>query len=605
MDLKESILKPLRLLKNLTKEPVTVDFKDIYDNPRETYDGFRGFHTNDWDKCIGCGTCSEICPTEAIIMADRAELDEEIGKKASRPTIDYGRCCFCGLCVDICTTESLKLSKEYLYNTPNPDEFYFMPEEKFLGKEVKEGYVKTEASNLLALEKTDMNHASPDERKDSFMEYVKGFSKDQAIKEAARCVECGICTTACPATMNIPEYINAIWNDNFEDALTQVYKTNPLPGVCGRVCTHKCESVCAIGHLGDPVAIRWLKRYITDNTPNEIYESVVLEPVSESGKGNIAIVGGGPAGLSAAYYLRTLGYDVTIYEALNHVGGVMRYGIPKYRLPDSALDKDVSFIEKIGVSIKTNVKIGTDITLEELNKNNDAVFLSTGYMGARKIPVPGSDHENVLGAMDFLPGARDYGRGEVDIPDVHESVVVIGGGDVSFDCSRTSTRVQIEKYGKANVYQVALEEYDCLPASLEEKVEGSEEGLKTYFGYGPQEIVVEEGKIKGLKIKKVISIFDEDCKFNPSFDDSTEELLPATQIIMAVGQEPNYDYLSKFEDKVNINQGKIEIDENNRVVGLENVFAGGDITKGPDIITGINDGHQAAISIDKYLLAKK
>ncbi|XMB86409.1 FAD-dependent oxidoreductase [Mycoplasmatota bacterium WC44] len=600
-----SAFKPLRHLKYLVKKPISKEMKDIFDNPREVADNYRGFHVNDWEKCIGCSTCSEICPTDAINMVERLELEDKDGSLQQRPTIDYGRCCFCALCVDVCTTESLNMSKEYLYNDPDPDTFFFMPRETFNGKDVKLGYQKTESSDLLDLDRVSMEHLSPDERKGTFLEIIKGYSKDQAIHEAARCVECGICTKTCPAHMNIPEYIKAIWENNFEEAIEQIYKTNPLPGVCGRICTHTCETACALTARGDAVAIRWLKRYIVDNAPKEIYDRVITEPVSKEVKGKIAVIGAGPAGLAAAYYLRTIGYEVEIFEQMALAGGVMRYGIPKYRLPDEAIDQDISFIEKIGVKINLNTKV-TEEMLAKFEKDYDAVFTGTGFFAGRKIPMPGHDHENCVAAMDFLPIGRDYGRGTVNELDVHKNVVIIGGGNVAFDVARTVVRYQNEKFGKSNVVMAALEAESALPADLEEVVEGREEGIKYFFGMGPQEIVIEKNEIKGLKVKKVISIFDAEGKFNPSFEEGSEELLEATQVFMAIGQSPDYSYLSEAnQNKMNINRGKIEILPNGQVKGIDWLFAGGDIVKGPDVINGVANGHYAAIGIDEYLSKKK
>ena len=354
---KISIFAPFKGWKYLLKKPVTVSMDDIFKNPRESQDNYRGFHVNDWEKCIGCGTCGEVCPTNAISMVERAELPDVSGSKPERPVVDYGRCCFCGLCVDICTSGSLGLTKGYLYNSSDPEDFIHMPTDKDItGQDHKMGYEKTETSDLLDLERKHMEHIGADERKQSFIEIVRGFSKSQAHAEASRCVECGICTKTCPAHMNIPEYIRSVWEDNLEEGLDWLYKTNPLPSVCGRICTHKCETACAISNRGEAIAIRWLKRYIVDNMPDDEYEKVVMSQVSKKGDGKVAIVGAGSAGLSAAYYLGTLGYEVDVFERMPLAGGPMRYGAPKYRLPDEVTTPRYILYRKAGSLKSTRIR---------------------------------------------------------------------------------------------------------------------------------------------------------------------------------------------------------------------------------------------------------
>ena len=602
---KKSILAPFKGWKYLFKKPVTVAMDDIFKNPRESQDNYRGFHINDWEKCIGCGTCSEVCPTNAITMVERSDVEDKEGSKPERPVIDYGRCCFCGLCVDICTSGSLNLTKEYLLNSSNPEDFYHMPTEKSItGKEIKLGYVKDETSDLLDLERKHMEQLGTDERKGSFIEIVRGFSKEQAIAEASRCVACEICTKTCPAHMNIPEYIRSVWNDDLTEGLDYLYKTNPLPSVCGRICTHKCEGVCAISNRGDAIAIRWLKRYIVDNMPNEEYEKVVMSQVSKKGEGKIAVVGSGSSGLSAAYYLGTLGYDVDVYESKPKAGGPMRYGAPKYRLPDDITDRDISFIEKLGVKIHTNTRVGKDVTLEKLKDTHDAVFIGTGYPDTRPLNIPGVDHKDVIMAMPFLADSADFERGNAEMPEIKEKVIVIGSGNVAFDVARTLVRLQNMKYGKSNVLMAALENAQQVPADIEEVEEGTEEGIKFNLGCGPQEIIIDEktGKLKGVEVCECTQLFDENHRFNPQFNFEVRQCLEAEQVYLAIGQMPDFSYIpSDVQEKMTIERGKIQTLKSGQVKGVPWLFAGGDIIKGMDIINGVANGHNAAVGIDEYL----
>ena len=623
-----SIFTPWRHFKYLFKKPLSKDFKNIFtkhnakyldDNkiikskqylessPRTGADNFRGFHTNDWSECIGCGTCADICPTEAIVMTERLELPIEEGHHQVRPVIDYGRCCFCALCVDVCTTGSLKMSKEYIYINSDADAFLHMPRETWEGEEVEDGWVKDEVSELLDLERVQMDHEDADERKTSFIEIVRGYSKDYAKREAARCVECGVCTSTCPVHMNIPEYIKAIWEDDIEGGLRQIYETNPLPGVCGRVCSHNCETSCAIAVRGEAIAIRWLKRYIIDSAPDDIYKKVLMEPVSEVIDASVAIIGSGPAGLGAAYYLKVMGYKVDVYEEKPLTGGVMRYGIPAYRLPDSAIDKDINFIESIGVKMITNTRVGREISMEKLEKDYDAVFLGTGFFKARALPIPGADHKDVIGAMDFLPQVRDFERGVLKLEDIDvaESIVVIGGGDVAFDVARSATRLQMLKYGKSNVKLTSLEDQEVLPCSEDELIEGAEEGIEFFCGNGPQEVKIKKGKVTGLRLWKCLCIFDEEGKFNPEFDKECEQIIEGEQVYIAIGQSPDYEYLPKsVSKKLTFERGKIKADKFGQVEGLPWLFVGGDILRGPDLISGVADGHRSAQGIDDYLYKK-
>ncbi|MCK5128316.1 MAG: FAD-dependent oxidoreductase [Clostridiales bacterium] len=606
---KKSILAPFKGWKYLFKKPVAIPMDDIFKNPRESQDNYRGFHINDWETCIGCGTCAEICPTNAITMVERSDVEDVEGSKPERPVIDYGRCCFCGLCVDICTSGSLNLTKEYLYNSSEPEDYLHMPtSEGITGKEYKLGYIQDETSDLLDLERKHMEHVGAEKRKSSFIEIVRGFSKEQALAESARCVDCGICTKTCPANMNIPEYIKSVWEGNLEEGLDYLYKTNPLPSVCGRICTHECESVCALSHRGDAIAIRWLKRYIVDNMPDDKYEEIVLSQVSKKGEGKVAIVGAGSSGLSAAYYLATLGYEVDVYERKPMAGGPMRYGAPKYRLPDAVTDHDISFIEKLGVKIHTNTDVGKDITLDELKKTHNAVFVSTGYPDTRALKIPGVDHKDVKMAMSFLAAATEYERGVAAMPDIKEDVVVVGSGDVAFDVARTLIRFQNEKYGKMNVQMLALETAQQVPATPEEVTEGVEEGIHMNLGFGPQTIQIdkESGDIKGIEACECIRLFDDNNRFDPQMDFDAKMCLETQQVYLAIGQVSDLSYIPKeLQDKITIERGKIKVDAEGQVDGASWLFAGGDIVHGMDIINGVADGHRAAVGIDKYISKNK
>ncbi len=324
----KDLLSPFSAWGNINRKPVTVK------NPlteRPGADRYRGFHKNDIDKCIGCGTCEAICENKAIDMVPVEGIETKKGDSGLRPMVDYGRCCWCALCVDICTTGSLSMSNEYTWISENPDDFRYIPGvDKKPWDNSEKGWTNPGYS-LYNPKRVEMEELKPEERISNFMELVKGYSKEQAEKEADRCVSRGICIATCPAHMNIPGYIKAIRDNDLGKGLKILYDTNPLPEICGRICTHRCEEVCSIGVKGDALAIRWLKRYIADNVPFEDYKRILgLDSLPEARK-HVAIIGAGPSGISAAYYLRTLGYKVTIFEAKSRPGGATMYGIPKYR----------------------------------------------------------------------------------------------------------------------------------------------------------------------------------------------------------------------------------------------------------------------------------
>ncbi len=590
---KASILKPFKALKFIGEKPVTI--RTPYEN-RPTASGYRGFHVNDQDKCIGCGTCAEICDNDAIRMIEVPGIEPGVGSSNLRPAIDYGRCCWCALCVDICTTNSLNMTQEYTHVSDDLNTFFMFPDSEGIHKvDFPLGYQASEDSNFLDLERVEMEELSPEERNDSFIEIIKGYSKEQAVAEASRCVACGLCTDTCPAHMNIPEYIESIWSNNLLEAGRQIYKTNPLPEVCGRICTHKCETACSIGQRGEPVAIRWLKRYAMDAIPADEYGDInnprIVKPLGK----NIAIVGSGPSGLSAAYYLQLMGYKVHVFESYPEPGGMMRYGIPEYRLPYPALDKDIDYIKKVGVEIKCNTNIGKDIPFETLRKDYDAVLIATGFHVGRSTRVPGTDHKDVFQSIDLLSKITKGEEIQVD-----EKIVVIGGGNVAMDIARSLARKQRQKYGKVDLTVTSLESRDIMPADEEEIVEAMEEGVVFHPGWGPLEISIEDGRIKGLKANKCLSIFDEEHRFAPKFDSEDLLFMEGTMIVESIGQGPDMDYLGDYAEKLEMDGRRIKV-TNYYQSSLEWLFVAGDIIKGPDVITGIAVGHQAALGIDSML----
>ncbi|MBN2280325.1 MAG: FAD-dependent oxidoreductase [Candidatus Marinimicrobia bacterium] len=588
MSLKD-VLKPFTAWKNLILEPVSIK-KPL---ERQGAPRYRGFHQNDLEKCIGCGTCEEICQNAAIDMVPVDGVETKPGDSGLRPQIDYGRCCWCALCVDICTTNSLTMSNQFQWIDSDPEVFRFTPgaDPKYWDNS-ELGYRKPELYELYNTERVKVEELHPEERDRSFIEMVKGFSKEQAMRESDRCVECGLCIATCPAHMGIPSYIKAVRNDNIEEGLRVLYETNPLPEICGRVCTHKCETVCAMQYKGDPLSIRWLKRYIADQVNSRDYQKILGTENLQKNKKKVAIIGAGPAGLSAAYYLSLMGYQVKIFEALEKAGGMTRYGIPEYRLPYDQIDKDVKYIESLGVEFQFNTKIGTDIPLEKLRKDFDAVYAATGLHLGRSTRIKGSDHEKCYQAVDLL---REYTLGQ-EI-DVQEKIVVIGGGNVAMDIGRTLARLQNQKFGKVQLIITSLESEDIMPADREEIVESREEKIRIEPGWGPKDIKIKDQTIQGLNVIKCLSVFDDEGRFNPVFDTDQKNFFEADMVVEAIGQGMDIEYMKGV---VLTERHKVKVDKNFQS-SEPWLFVGGDIVSGPDAISAIGNGHQAAKGIDQYL----
>ncbi|HEB96285.1 MAG TPA: FAD-binding protein [Sedimenticola thiotaurini] len=593
-----SLLAPLKALQFFGRRPVTESLE-----PRPASLNYRGFHLNDWELCIGCATCQKVCDNAAISMIRIPGLKEDAvaGVRALRPAIDYGRCCWCGLCVDICPSSSLSLSREYVHTCYQEqlDSYFILPDPNGMhGRFFGHGWTKTPESDLLELEREPMAELEPASRSDNFDEIVAGYTPQQAILEASRCVQCGMCHDACPTHMDAPEYIRAIWQGDAEQAVREIYRTNPFSHVCGRVCTRRCETACSIGRRGDPVAIRWLKRFAMDAVDPARVKEIAAEGRADYLSGHrVAVIGAGPAGLTAAFDLVKKGHEVVVFEAQARAGGMTRYGIPEYRMPREMLDRDIEVITSLGVQIRYDTRVGKDVPMAQLQREFDAVLLAIGLQLGRSTRIPGSDHPDVRKAVDLL---RDISAGEP--PEVPEQVVVIGGGNVAMDIARSLARLQRQQHGKVGITVIALEDFGHFLADPVEVKEAHEEGIVILDSRGPQQCVIDdEGRLQGLRTWKVLSIFDEQHRFAPRYDDKDEQLHPGQMIVEAIGQMSDVGLLGEaLTEELEWNRGRLQVDDEGRT-SVEWLWSAGDCVHGPDVVHAVADGHRVAASIDAWI----
>ncbi len=585
------LVSPFFVWQRAFEKPYTVGLRPIEERPGAP--AYRGFHINVSEECVGCGSCFTICQNHAIDMVTVDGLEARSGDSGLRPRFDYGRCCWCGLCVDICTAGSLRMSNEYAWFTTNPDEFRFVAGVDAKSWQNNEaGYHRHPDYHLYPPKRVEMEMLAPDESVESFTEVVKGYTEAQAKLEADRCVECGICVATCPAHMDVPDYIHSIRDGDYEKGLQLMYRTNPFPATCGRICTRRCESVCPVGIQGEPVAIRWLKRFIVDQVPDTEYARILPQVADDTGH-RVAIVGAGPGGLSAAYYLRLKGHAVSVFETQAQAGGMLRYGVPSYRLPDAALDKDIEHIRSLGVNMYFNHNVGRDTAFVDLLENHDAVFVSTGLNVASKMRIQGEDHPRVMAGLKLLDDVAN-GRD----PDIGKRVAVIGGGNVAMDAARISRRLGAEV---TVLYRRRLQD---MPADPEEIHEAQAEGCTFVIRAIPVEALNAEkdGQVV-LKWGEAEMVDDpKGGRPRPVLQEDRMHLDTFDTIVSAIGQGSNLDYLpTGIADQLQIKWGKF-IPGDYQQMALDKLFVGGDVANPTaDAISAIEDGHHAARGIDRFL----
>jgi len=468
---------------------------------------------------------------------------------------------------------------------------------------------KLSAKERLAIDRVHMPERDREERSHTFEEVNRGLSLESAIREARRCLQCKSrqCVKGCPVMVSIPEFINALAEGDLLRAAAILQHDNALPSVCGRVCPQEtqCEAVCVRSVKGEPVAIGYLERFVADWAM--IHEAdLAKEPLPESTGKNVVIVGSGPAGLTASGELARKGHSVTIFEALHETGGVLRYGIPEFRLPNNIIDSEVARLVAMGVTIECNVIIGKTLTLKELRAEYDAVFIANGAGLPVMLDIPGENLKGVYSANEYLTRVNlmEAGRNpDAATPIIRgKSVAVIGGGNTAMDCVRVARRLGAQR--AMIIYRRSEIE---MPARIEEIKHAKEEGVEFIMLTAPTAISgTDTGWVASLRCEKMV-LGDEDASGRrmPIPIEGSEYDIKVDIVVNAIGTRAN-PLLTSTAPDLGLNRwGNIVIDEQG-ATSIPGVFAGGDIVRGgATVILAMGDGKKVAAAIHEYITGKK
>ena len=495
-------------------------------------------------NCCGC-SCLSLRTAEMFLNADMVRSNYV-------SQVDKEKCVACGECVANCPVNALKLGQKLCTKTP------ILQKKRDLPRDTEWG---------------------PDKWNPEYR-YNRAEVADSGTSP---------CKTECPAHIAIQGYIKLASQQRYTEALELIKNENPFPAVCGRVCPRKCESACTRGDVDDPVAIDEIKKFIAEQDLKK--ESRYIPEIRHQYGNKIAVVGAGPAGLACAYYLAIDGYNVTVFEKQNALGGMMTLGIPSFRLEKDVVNAEIDILKELGVTFKTGVEVGKDVTLNDLRKEGyEAFYLAIGAQTGRMLNIEGEEAEGVVTGVDFL---RNVNLGE-DVK-LNGNVIVIGGGNVAIDVARTAVRT-----GAEDVALYCLESRKEMPALEEEVAEAMDEGISIHNSWGPKRIVVESGRVMGVIFKRCVRVFDENGRFNPAYDEDDTKLVPADHVLFSIGQGIDWGKLLEGT-KIELNRnGTIKADPFTYQTAEPDVFAGGDSLTGPQfVIDAIAAGKQAAISIHR------
>lgn len=475
--------------------------------------------------------------------------------------VDSKNCVACGRCVEYCPAGAVKLGQKLC---------------------TKQGEVEYP------------RHELPDATKWGKDKWDEDYRDNNRVN----CYDTGTspCKTACPAHIAVQGYLKKAAEGKYREALQLIKRENPFPAVCGRICNRRCEDACTRGTIDRAVSIDAVKKYIAEQdlkSEHRFVPNIVIgSNLQKRWEHKIAIIGGGPAGLSCAYYLAEKGYLPTVFEKQQKPGGMLTYGIPSYKLEKDVIEAEIDIMREMGVEIKCGVEVGKDVTLDELRKQGyKAFYIAIGCQGGRLPGVAGEDAEGVTTAVDFL---REANTGNVK---VSGRTVVVGGGNVAIDAARVSARS-----GAESVKMFCLESKDAMPASAEEVEEAIEDGVEISNGYGPKEVLVKDGKAYAIVFKKCLSVTDENGRFAPKYDENDTLTVECENIVFAIGQRIEWGKLLEGS-KVELGRGNApQADKLTYQTAQSDVFVGGDVYTGPKFaIDAIAQGHEAAESLHRFV----
>jgi len=497
-------------------------------------------------NCCGCGCF-------AVRLANMC-TNPDMVRSNYVSEVNTENCVGCGECVEVCPTNALKLGQKICEKIPTPEKKRELPYNMKWGPDQWNLDYRTNREVVLD------TGSSP-------------------------------CKAECPAHIGIQGYIKLASQGKYTEALELIKTENPFPAVCGRVCPRYCESECTRGDIDDPIAIDDIKKFIAEQDLKA--EHRYIPEVRHQYGNKIAVIGAGPAGLSCAYYLAIDGYKVTVFEKQKALGGMLTFGIPSFRLEKDVINAEIDVLKELGVEFKTGTEVGKDVNLDQLRSQGfEAFYLAIGAQSGRSLGLAGEDAMGVVTGVDFL---RDVALNQ-DMK-IDGQTIVIGGGNVAIDVARTATRV-----GSSKVEMFCLENREQMPALSEEIEEAIEENIAINNSWGPKHILVKNGKVVGVEFKKCISVFDENKKFAPTFDENETKIIEASNVLISVGQAMDWGKLTTGSKmKLNANM-TIKADPVTYQTGEPDVFAGGDALTGPRFaIDAIAMGKEGAISIHRFV----